>query len=345
MPQKYGDKKRDEDGFGGTSINQNFTYNYEYFKKGTGLNQVSDPETKAIADFVFDHTNILMTVSFSKYDNIMKMWKVNNTPATKYKRPLRSFTKMPKEDKDSYTMFIESWKSLNKKWNTKDKTKKNTGDGTFHEWSYYHAGRWSISVNGWDINQIELDTTFKKQKKMKLDEKLYHYAVSKKLKKAVLPWKKINHPDFKNQEVEVGGFHSSYKTNPAKEVFSSTKSSEFIESLTATFPKLNVQDLSVKELTDGLYRVTLKLRNTGKLATQGRMGKISGWMYPVRVVWNTKKDAFVSGVKKTLLQPIAGFGGEKEIQWVVKAKSGSKHTLEIVSPTVGSISKTVTMGE
>lgn len=327
-----GDNKRDEDGFGGVSINQNFTYNYNYFGKGTGINQISEPETKAIADFIFDRPNILMTVAFSKYDNLHKKWNVNKKPTNKLGRPLRSFTSILQGDKDTYTLFAEGWKSLNKDWKVKAKNK---GDGTFHEWSYYHAGRWSIAVNGWNHTQIKLDTTFKNVKKMSAEEKLFHHAKANNLKKAVLPWKAFKHPDFPADELEIGGFHSAYLDNPSPSVFSDTKSSEYIEKLTTLFPKLEVINKSSKKLGDDLYRVTIRLRNVGALATQGEMGRMSQWMYPVRLVWSAKKENFISGTKKTLLSPIKGFGGEQELSFVVRSSS-SKLSADLISPVIGS---------
>ena len=245
------DNKTDEDGFGGVNINQNFTYNYGYFENGAGENQISEPETKAIADFIFDRPNILITVSFSKFDNILNPWKANSKLVKDMKRPLRAFSKMTKEDKDPYKFFSESWKNLHEDWKT---SSKNKGKGTFHEWSYFHAGRWSISLNGWNKKQIELDTTFVKQEKMTVSEKLFHYANVHKLKKAIIPWKKITHPDYQTDHVEVGGLHSSYLNNPAKEVFSTTKSSKFIERLTNSFPKLKLVSSTTKSLGKNLYR-------------------------------------------------------------------------------------------
>ena len=40
------------------SFNQNFTFNYEEFGVNAGLHPVSEPETKAVADFLFDRFNI-----------------------------------------------------------------------------------------------------------------------------------------------------------------------------------------------------------------------------------------------------------------------------------------------
>jgi hypothetical protein len=64
------DESFNEDGTGGVNFNRNFTYNYEEFGVNAGLHAVSEPETKAVADFLFDHFNIYATFSFGPQDNL-----------------------------------------------------------------------------------------------------------------------------------------------------------------------------------------------------------------------------------------------------------------------------------
>ena len=64
------DGKYNEDGPGGVNFNRNLTYNYEEFGAGSGLNPVSEPETKAVLDFLFDHFNIYATFAFGPQDNL-----------------------------------------------------------------------------------------------------------------------------------------------------------------------------------------------------------------------------------------------------------------------------------
>ncbi|MBI5010349.1 MAG: peptidase, partial [Bacteroidia bacterium] len=53
-----------EDGQGGVNTNRNFTYNYEEYGNNSGYHAISEPETKAVADFLFDHFNIYMTIAY-----------------------------------------------------------------------------------------------------------------------------------------------------------------------------------------------------------------------------------------------------------------------------------------
>jgi hypothetical protein len=356
-----GDGQLDEDGYGGAAINKNFTYNYDYFGVGSGVNQASEPETRALIDFVIDHQNILMTVNFSKYDNLHENWPAKKVMVSEYKRPLEAFDKMPKEDVNSYKLFSNLWLEDHKDWTV---SAKNRGQGTFHDWAYFHGGRWSIATNGWNFKQITIANTSedknkndtgvaenkddnKKNTDAKISDtkesRLVANAKSKGLQGAVVPWTKIAHPDFADEQVEVGGFRLAYLNNPDVAVFAQTKSSEYVASLTTLFPELKVSQ-SVKKLSNDLYRVTLKIKNTGKLPTQSAMGKLTRWMLPVRVQWNLPKENFIGGSKRTLLAPIEAHGGQQEIKWLINTKGHRNASFEISSPVIDAVKQTVKFG-
>ncbi len=351
-----GDKKIDEDGFGGVSINKNFTYNYDYFGVGSGVNQASEPETRALIDFVLDHKNILLTVNFSKYDNLHKNWSAKDILVKDYKKPLKAFEKMPKEDLDTYKLFSNLWNQSHDNWKV---DAKNRGQGAFHDWAYFHAGRWSIAANGWNYQQIDSVVDKDNSEQNKVDKstdgkstdpidnkytRLFSDAFNKGLKDAIAPWEKINHPDFLNEEVEVGGFNSVYEDNPDHNILSKTKSSEFVGSLTELFPKLKVNK-KIEKVAKELYRVTLTIKNIGQLPTQSSMAVLSRWMLPVRVEWNLSKERFVSGTKRSLLEPLDSLGGTQELSWLINTKDANKTFVEISSPVINGIKQSIRFEE
>jgi hypothetical protein len=57
-------------GSDGVNLNRNFPHEYLYFQPHTGPHQVSEPETRALADFMFEQTNIAAVLTFSPYDNL-----------------------------------------------------------------------------------------------------------------------------------------------------------------------------------------------------------------------------------------------------------------------------------
>jgi hypothetical protein len=57
-------------GSDGVNLNRNFPHEYLYFQPHVGPHQVSEPETRALADFMFERTNIAAVLTFSPYDNL-----------------------------------------------------------------------------------------------------------------------------------------------------------------------------------------------------------------------------------------------------------------------------------
>lgn len=66
----------DNDGFiaedppGGVDLNRNFQHEYPYWQSDAGLHMVSEPETRALMDFVLAHGNIGAILTFGLSDNL-----------------------------------------------------------------------------------------------------------------------------------------------------------------------------------------------------------------------------------------------------------------------------------
>jgi hypothetical protein len=60
-----------EDGPGGVNINRNFMHEYPYFKKDAGRYMVSEPETRAVMEFMIAHRNVAAILTFGESDNLI----------------------------------------------------------------------------------------------------------------------------------------------------------------------------------------------------------------------------------------------------------------------------------
>ncbi len=60
-----------EDGPGGVNINRNFMHEYPYFKKDAGRYMVSEPETRAVMEFMIVHRNVAAILTFGESDNLI----------------------------------------------------------------------------------------------------------------------------------------------------------------------------------------------------------------------------------------------------------------------------------
>jgi len=66
-----GDGFLNEDGPGGVDLDRNFQHEYPYWERGAGPYMVSEPETRALMDFVIAHRNIGAVLTFGHSDNLV----------------------------------------------------------------------------------------------------------------------------------------------------------------------------------------------------------------------------------------------------------------------------------
>ena len=135
------DGKFNEDGPGGVDFNRNFTFDYPYFKPGAGPNQVSEPETRAVVDFAFDHQNIAIVFAFSIHDNLAKPWKPN-AGAEKQRIKKKILTK----DAPYFDFIAKRYQEIHGGKNAPDSP---PAQGGFVHWAYFHFGRWSFGARPW----------------------------------------------------------------------------------------------------------------------------------------------------------------------------------------------------
>lgn len=341
------DEEWNEDAVGGTDFNRNFTFNYQFFGKKSGIHQISEAETKAIADFVFDHPNIAVIFSFSSNDNLTTAWK-NEPPRGESPH----ITSVLKEDEEYFGFISKKFNEMLKLSFGKDAPKPAKGEGSFSDWAYYHAGRWSFAVRPWWAGEIPKakdtvaakDTTKKspepkKEGGEKSDDwqlKTLKWYDALGVKDVALEWTKFKHPDFPNYEVEIGGVKPYLLINPPAESLNvySKPFSIFVTYLARQLPAISLSNSKVEKVSDNLYRISVDVVNNGYLPTNSGMGVRTRWIRNVRVSIDVGKgNSLSSGRAKLTLEPIQGSGGYKTLSWLVVGKGEVKITAE--SPTAG----------
>ena len=136
------DELWNEDGLGGVNFNRNFPYNFEFFAPDTGAHQISETGTRALADFIVEHPNIGIVLTYGAADNLLKTPE-SDTPEDR-RKPM---TAIHKEDAGYYRAIGE----LYRKALGLDKELEGTSlPGTFSDWMYYHRGRLSLAANAWN---------------------------------------------------------------------------------------------------------------------------------------------------------------------------------------------------
>jgi len=60
-----------EDPVGGINLNRNFQHEYPYYKSNAGPHMISENESRSIMEFVIDHRNIAIMLTFGSNDNLV----------------------------------------------------------------------------------------------------------------------------------------------------------------------------------------------------------------------------------------------------------------------------------
>lgn len=336
-----GDEALNEDGPGGVAFDRNFTYAYPYFQVGAGPHQVSEVETRAVADFAFSRPNIAAVFCFGLQDNLMHPWKADGNRERDKLRPGIAAADAP------YLKHIaEQYQALH---GGKNAPASPESAGDFVHWSWFHYGRWTFAARGWWIPPVAANGDAQDEAAQKSsDEKrgadelnALRWFAQQEIE-GFVEWTPIEHPDFPGQKVEVGGFKPYIRLNPpAAELDGlAEKHLAFVLKLGELMPQLKIEQAKVEALGGGLFRVTARVFNVGYLPTASDAGVKSEHIYPVQLAIELPEGAqLLTGHRRTQLPALAGRGGHAERSWVVQftGEIPTSGKIRTWSPAVGEV--------
>ena len=368
------DEKQGEDPPGGVALDRNFTFRYPYFEQGAGPHQVSEVESRAVADFAFAHPNIALVLSFAPQDNLMQPWKAATKPETgKIKTSLLA---------DDAPYFDFAAKKYKRRFGDHDPPESTPSGGSFGEWAYFHYGRWSFICRGWWLPKVDTDeeedpaspeqdkespdkekatdeqqdgtTSSEKDKKDKkkdedkrgLDDLNALRWFAREKIDGFVPWQPIEHPDYPDKKVEVGGLRPFLRLNPPADRLEplAKKHWQFLRSLVGLLPQLAFERIKTEPLGDGVWRITASVANRGYLPTASKMGQTTGRPHPLQIELEMSEDVtLATGPARRRLPTLDGRGGKAEQVWVVVAPQGQAVSLRlrVWSPSVGEKSESI----
>jgi len=317
------DGNYNEDGAGGVSFNRNFTYNYEEFGINAGLYPISEPETRAVADFLYDRFNIFMVFTFGPQDNLGQPMKAADRPAgaqaSSQNQPPEQG--MMRRERGRITSIMKTDETVNKL--VSDKYHTITGlkgsppaisePGNFMEWAYFHYGRYSFSTPGW---------WFPLEKGKNQEAEFLKFAEKNKLSDIFIPWTAVIHPDFPGKEAEVGGIRPFAVLNPPPDTINELISSHyrFISTIAAMHPELEFLDVSVEDTGENIFRLSLKVHNKGVFATNTEIGEPNIWTRVMRLaIEPSKGQTIISGLKVQRIERLQG-DESAEFSWLISGK-------------------------
>lgn len=312
-----------EDLVEGIAFNKSLTYKFPIFTPLAGDFAVSQVESRAMLDYLFEQWNIFAIVTFSPANNLSSPLKYNAGDAKK-----RVITSMLEKDVAINSMVSGMY---NESISQKAFNQNNQGTGgDFFQWAYFHFGRLSFSTPGWWVPEVKGEDG---KSESNSEANFLAYTAQEGINNAFVPWTAVNHPDFPNQKVEIGGIRPFVMHNPPFEKVSeiAQEHTEFILKLAAMSPNLEFHHVNTEKLGNGLTRITADLFNNSPIPTHSEMGEKSRWLRKIRVDINRDSKDLISGDKIKLINKLGAYE-KTTLTWIVKGsgpvdiKAGAAHT-------------------
>jgi len=250
----------------GIDLNRNFpgSWRQEFEQLGAGPYPTSEPEVRAVVDFIVRHPNITGGTSFHTWSGVL----------------LRPFEHTPDEDMDAEDLWV--YKAIGKKgteltgypsisvYHEFRYHPKSVIGGTF-DWIYEHLGMFSWVVEIWAPMREAGVTDYKyidwfRDHSSDDDLKLIRWSDTKLDGVAHIPWRPFDHPQL--GRVEIGGWNRFHAfSNPPLKLLERelARFPKWLLWQALISPKLELVHAGAEALGKGLWRVRVVVQNTGWL--------------------------------------------------------------------------------
>ncbi|HWG84708.1 MAG TPA: M14 family metallopeptidase [Deinococcales bacterium] len=350
----------------GLDLNRSFPYDWapEGEQRGAGPHPLSEPETRAVAEFFAAHPNINAVQTYHTMSGVL----------------LRPYDDKPDDAFPTHDLGV--YKALGQRgteltgWPHESVfhgfryDPKSTTHGGFDTWAYDHLGIFAFTNELWDPIGMAGVGTAGEHGVMKRDFIGWFREHPEEDDLKVLAfhdqhelglyhaWRRFEHPQL--GEVEIGGWdHKRFWQNaPAKFLPDvARRNALFTLSHAAANPRLRVKRLEAHPVAGDAYRVVCVLENDGFLPTYtSARAQERKAVQPIRVTLALPEGGvLVSGERAQDAGQLEGRSNkrhgesgatdqERKLEWVVRAPAGSEVRVEAVSQRAGTARGAVTLG-
>ena len=343
-----------EDDIGGVDIDRNFPHRWPEFDPSAGSYQLSEPESQAISTFVLEHPRIVASLVIGRWDNLVK------TPDSQAK-DVTGRTPLALDSGD-----LAIWSEMGRKWRDLSGGARAVDvdpSGSLALWLYAHRGIPTFATQSWGrpdaspapplaepVAPVTADATTPVSPVAQPAEKLEDEEATGWLAwsdrdqagKGFIEWKSFKHPTL--GDVEIGGFRPGFRSDPPLAEVSKLDDAVagFISELARRQPRVVLRNVTSRESAPGIYEIEAEIVNTGWFPTATAMGKINQQSDPVVVRLSLPKDRIQSGQRVTIVDGLAGAGGQKSFRWLVQASPSESIVLETTWKPMGTIRASIT---
>ncbi len=352
----------------GLDFNRNYPLGWfpEARQPGAGKYPLSNPENKAVADFVLAHHNICCAVTY-------------HTSGGCYIYPPGTMPEKMADARDM-RMYKEIGAMATEEtgyecFNIFDAFLTDTvnySSGAFDDWMYsaqgiptYTAELWDLAIRAGVKNvypRTEPFTDDEAAQQMYLCFKWIDENVKNNAAAPILPWTEFIHPQLGKVEIGSLDFKWNWQNCPVGYLQQEVeKNTNFLLRMAQTLPRIAIKSFTAQKAGEGVYKITAKVANNGYLPSficnEAQRLKVAK---PLLSTLNVN-GTFIAGCREAPVDHLEGFSGinsaysynnintfthqpfEKVLTWVVAAKSGEEVTLTLANEKCGQVEAHITL--
>ena len=335
------DGRYNEDGVGGLDINRNWPdqWKQEYIQGGAGVYPLSEPETRAVVEFLLEHPNVTGLINHHMAGNF-----VYRPPNNKHFNPITGVEEpMPAEDERVFGVFGRKYsKILNDQKVTKvlgrsAPPREGAIWGVMIGWAYDHYGvfSWVPEMGSYNVFcDYDSNGTASQLERLKWND-------TEMNGKIFVDWQSYDHPQL--GKVEIGGFVS--KTyNPKSKTYLNMMCNpgpvfdEFLEKhaewnnyLVSMSPLIRITELKAQKFGSGFFKIKAGIQNQGYLPTNVTQQAINN-----RTAKTVKANITLSGGELIMGEKSVDMGhlrgnrsSPETVEWMIKADGNNKITITV----------------
>jgi hypothetical protein len=341
----------------GLNLGGNWPGNWgtENISRGSGPYPLSEPETRAIADFIIRHPNICIGVTYHTHGGVLFSYS--------------EFEEITLQDRKLFNVIEKVFQKQTGYPYRSIRQRRGPG-GSFSSYMTVHRGIPCTTVEVWDLisqlgigNFIERGGFYSSPEMLEEQElKLMAWNEKELNGKAFVEWHSFDHPQLGH--VEIGGWTKKFLwRNPPIEFMEEEieRNMYFPIELAKLLPRLKIKETLSRKIRENIYEISLILENNGALPTYvmkhaldigcTKPGVISIESANGMILLNGKKrqnfdlDGFLNKI-------LTGSRYEREnlkdknkttFCWIIEAKKPDNLKIHIETPKAGSFTIDLTL--
>ncbi len=327
--------------------NRNWGANWqpEHIQFGAGDFPFSEPEMRALAEFVCQHPNIFGMLGFHTGPQALLRPPASKSEDEFADSDVRVMKELGRKGVDLTGFPLYAVTDYH---DVEDKP--NRLRGHFTEWGYEHVGLFVFEIELGTLHTsagISTKESFEAPEEARRDfeKRLLQWHDAHPDYGAFVDWQPFQHPQL--GKVEIGGWKRYLWANPSLDDLPdiSERSVKFIMEHASRFPQLDVRDVDITNVGGSIFRIRANVVNTGGFPTHitEQALKLKSTR-PVTVALQLDNNLeCLSRAVQHDIGHLAALSGKREVEWFVRITRGkqSKATIVVNAQKAGAVRKEV----